>query len=123
MHAAEFAVYNPEMIMGQSYESVRGKRNGAARHAFRATADDVLEDFAELRRDVNKLVDAASQAARQEVDNTRDRIERMGRSVREDASERLDHVTDKVRAHPGAALGATLGVGVIIGLLLSPRTH
>ena len=109
--------------MGQSHESARGKRNGAARDAFRATADDVLEDFAELRRDVNKLAEAAGHAARQEVDNTRGRIERLGRGVRESASERVDLVTDKVRAHPTAALSATLGVGVIIGLLLSPRRH
>jgi ElaB/YqjD/DUF883 family membrane-anchored ribosome-binding protein len=107
--------------MGQSYESTRNKKNGAVREAFRATADDVLEDFAELSRDVSKLAEAAGHAARQEVDNTRDRIERLGRGVRERASARADYVTDKVRAHPNAALGATLGVGVLIGLLLSAR--
>lgn len=107
--------------MGHSYESTRGKKNGVAREAFRSTADEVLEDFAELSRDVSKLAEAAGHAARQEVHNTRDRIERLGRGVKESASERVNHMTDKVRAHPGAAIGATLGVGVLIGLLLSAR--
>ena len=109
--------------MGQSYESSRGKKNGAVRDAFRSTADDVLEDFAELSRDVSKLAEAAGHAARQEVDNTRDRIERLGRGVSERAGARVDLMADKVRAHPAAAVGATLGVGVLIGLLLSARRH
>jgi len=106
--------------MGQ-YEGARGKRNGQARDAFRASADDVMEDFAELRRDVSKLAEAAGHAARQQVDETRDRIERLGRGVRERASSRVSSLTDNVREHPGAAIGATLGVGVLIGLLLSAR--
>jgi ElaB/YqjD/DUF883 family membrane-anchored ribosome-binding protein len=80
-----------------------------------------MEDFAELRRDMSKLVDAAGLAARDGVSETRDRIERLGRGVRDEAMERASSLTDKVRAHPGAAVGATLGVGVLIGLLLSAR--
>ncbi|MFT3729018.1 MAG: hypothetical protein QM759_14435 [Terricaulis sp.] len=105
--------------MGQSYESARGRKNG--RDALRTTADDVMEDFAELRRDVGKLAEAAGHSARQQVEDTRERLERLGKGVRDSTYERVDLVTDKVRAHPGAALGATLGVGVLIGLLLSPR--
>jgi ElaB/YqjD/DUF883 family membrane-anchored ribosome-binding protein len=107
--------------MGQSYEGARGKRNGHARDAFRATADDVWEDFAELRRDVSKLANAAGRAAREEMGDTRERIERLGRGVRDSATARAQYMTDKVREHPGAALGATLGVGMLIGLLLSAR--
>lgn len=106
--------------MGQ-YEGARGKRNGQARDAFRASADDVMEDFAELRRDVSNLAEAAGHAARQRVDETRDRIERLGRGVRERASSGVNSLADNVREHPGAAIGATLGVGVLIGLLLSAR--
>jgi ElaB/YqjD/DUF883 family membrane-anchored ribosome-binding protein len=108
--------------MGQSYEA-RGRRNGGAREAFRTTAEEVMEDFAELRRDVSKLVDAAGLAARGEVSETRDRIERLGRGVRDKALDRASSMADQVREHPGAAVGATLGIGVLIGLLLSSRRH
>jgi ElaB/YqjD/DUF883 family membrane-anchored ribosome-binding protein len=107
--------------MGQSHEGVRGKRNGSAREALRTTTDDVLEDFAELRRDVGKLAEAAGHAARQEIADTRERIEKLGRGVRDGAIERANFVTGKVRAHPGMALGATLGVGILLGFMLSPR--
>jgi hypothetical protein len=50
--------------MAQAFDTVRSKRNGAARDALRARATDVMDDFAELRKDVGRLADAAGKAAR-----------------------------------------------------------
>jgi hypothetical protein len=46
--------------MAQAIQAER--RNGAARTALKARASDVMDDFAELRKDVNRLADAAGQA-------------------------------------------------------------
>lgn len=108
------------------------RRNGAARSALKARASDVMDDFAELRKDVNKLAEAASKAARAEVKHAGKRFTTMSGSLRESASEKLtelrdrasqsaEYAADKVRTHPGAAVGISLGAGLLLGLLLSRR--
>ena len=56
--------------MAQSMQSEQ-RRNGAMRHNVRARANDVLDDFAELSKDVSRLADAAGKAARAEVKQAR----------------------------------------------------
>lgn len=107
--------------MAQAQEDARGKRNGQARGALKSRATDVLDDFAELRKDVNKLAEAANKAARAEVRNAGKRLETFGRDVRSRAEDRLTYVNDKVRTHPGAALGVSLGAGVLLGMFLMRR--
>lgn len=109
--------------MAQSMESApRGSRkNGQARTALRARTNDVIDDFAELRKDMGRLAEAANKAARVEVRTVGHRLESLGRSVRERASEAPAYVSDRVREHPGAAIGVSLGAGLLIGLLLSRR--
>lgn len=108
------------------------RKNGAARTALKARASDVMDDFAELRKDVNRLADAASKAARAEVKHASKRFNTMSGSVRERASETVsalreratesvDLAAARVRAHPGAAVGISLGAGLLIGMLLSRR--
>jgi ElaB/YqjD/DUF883 family membrane-anchored ribosome-binding protein len=108
--------------MPQAFETAgRGKRNGAARGALRARTNDVLGDFAELRKDMSRLADAASKAARKEVKGAGHRLEQLGREMRSRASEGSEYVAEQVRTHPGAAVGISLGAGLLIGLLLSVR--
>lgn len=108
--------------MAQSLESgMRGKRNGHARTALKSRANDVLDDFSELRKDMTRLADAASKAARSEVAHAGKRLEGLGRDMRTRASEGANLAAEKVREHPGAALGISLGAGLLLGLLLSRR--
>lgn len=116
--------------MAHAYESSgRQRRNGVARGALKSRADDVLEDIVELRKDVGKLADAAGKAARAEVSMTGERIEKLGRTLRSRANEsakylreRADdgvgYVSDQVRERPGAAIGLSIGVGMLIGFAL-----
>lgn len=108
--------------MAQLMETHRHqRRNGAMRNAVRARANDVMDDFAELKKDVSRLADAAGKAARAEASHARQKVTMLGGGIRQRASETADYVTSQVRERPGAALGATLGAGVILGLLLSRR--
>jgi len=107
--------------MAQLQEDSRGKRNGHAREALKSRATDVMDDFAELRKDVNKLAEAANKAARAEVRNASKRLEVFGRGVRSGTEDRITYVGDKVREHPGAAIGVSLGAGLLLGMFLVRR--
>ncbi|MFZ2031361.1 MAG: hypothetical protein WAU68_13695 [Vitreimonas sp.] len=106
--------------MAQASErSVRGKSNG--RDALRSRADDVMEDFEELRKDVGRLYEAANQAARSEVRFAKNRVSQLTSDLRDQASERAEYVGEQVRTHPYLAIGASLGVGLLLGLLAKRR--
>jgi ElaB/YqjD/DUF883 family membrane-anchored ribosome-binding protein len=100
---------------------MRGRKNGHARSALKSRTSDVIDDFGELRKDVSRLAKAARKAAREEVKTTGKRLEELGRDIRTRASEGADHAVDQVRTHPGAAIGVSLGAGLVIGMLLSRR--
>jgi len=116
--AARFTGKRKEKIMAQSMEGF-ARRNGAARGALRSRAQDVADDFAELRKDVGRLADAANKAARSEVHHAQMRLDRATQQVRARAQGGVDYMSDKVRTHPGAAIGISLGAGLLIGILLS----
>ncbi len=108
--------------MAQSLESgMRGRRNGHARTALKSRTTDVLDDFSELRKDMSRLAEAANKAARAEVQHAGKRLETLGKDMRTRASDSANLAVDKVREHPGTALGITLGAGLLLGLLLSRR--
>ncbi len=107
--------------MAQSLQGARGRRNGHARADVKARASDVLGDFTELRKDMSRLANAASKAARAEVRHAGKRLEGLGRDMRTRANEGAHYAAEKVREHPGAALGISLGAGLLIGLLISRR--
>lgn len=107
--------------MAQASESFREKSNGAARTALKSRTDDVLDDFAELRKDVSRLYEAASQAAASEMRYAKNRIGQLTNDLRAQATERAEHLGQQVRSHPYTAIGASLGVGVLIGFLMRRR--
>jgi ElaB/YqjD/DUF883 family membrane-anchored ribosome-binding protein len=110
-----------ETTMAQLDTTARGKKNGHARGAVRARAHDVLDDFSELRKDMTKLAEAANKAARSEVKHAGQRLESIGKNLRTRAGDGADYAVEKVREHPGAALGITLGAGFLLGVLLARR--
>lgn len=102
--------------------SARGsKKNGNARGALKARASDVLDDFTELRKDMNRLADAANKAARAEVKTASQRLELIGKDVRARATDTAGRAVETVREHPAASIGITLGAGVLLGVLLARR--
>ena len=108
--------------MAQSFESTSyGKRNGAARGALKSTAEDVIEDIAELRRDVAKLAEAAGHAAKVEVSTAGARIDHLKRRMRGRAEDGVNYLSEHVRERPAAAMGVAMGVGLILGMAFAPR--
>jgi len=118
--------------MATAMETGRGKRNGHARSELRSRATDVMDDVTELRKDLGHLAEAAQKAARAEVNNAgkriksasgdlRERISTTGENLRTRAGETTEMVAERVREHPGAAIGISVGAGVLIGLLLAAR--
>ena len=107
--------------MAQLDTSVRGKKNGHARGALKARATDVLDDFVELRKDMNRLADAANKAARDEVKHAGTRLTSIGKDLRTRADDGAEYAVERVRSHPAAAVGLSLGAGLIVGLLLARR--
>lgn len=102
----------------------RTHRNGAERHALRSRADDVISDFAELRRDVSRLADAATKAAKSEMTHATNKLHTARESVVERARNSAGYVSQRVRERPAAAIGITLGAGLVIGMLMSSaRRH
>lgn len=98
-----------------------GRKNGHARGALRARTSDVLDDFSELRKDMSRLAEAANKAARMEVKHAGHRLEKIGKNMRARANEGAGYAVEQVREHPGAALGISLGAGLLLGLLLARR--
>src|SRR5262245_36922266 len=107
--------------MVQASETIgRGsRRNGAMRGALKARTNDVIGDFTALRKDMGRLADAATKAARTEMRSTGKRLERFGRDMRTRATDGAHYVSENVRARPAAALGISLGAGLLIGMLLA----
>lgn len=81
----------------------------------------MLDNFTELRKDVNRLADAANKAAREEVKYASKRLTGLSSDLRSRATESVGYATEKVRAHPGAAIGISLGAGLLLGVLMSRR--
>ncbi|MDX2276848.1 MAG: hypothetical protein NW206_15465 [Hyphomonadaceae bacterium] len=95
--------------------------NGHTRSALKARAHDVIEDFSALHKDVRKLARAANKAARVEVQHAGERLTSTAANLRQQARDRAAMLSDRVRERPGAALGISLGAGLLLGLLLSRR--
>lgn len=104
-----------------STHSINGRRNGAARRAVKSRAGDVVEDIEDLRKDISKLATAVSKAARAEADSASDQIRGFSHTIKSRARDGASHLHDQVRAHPAAALGASLGIGLIVGMALTAR--
>lgn len=100
--------------MAQAESALRSKRNGA----LKSRADDVLQDFVELKKDVSKLAEAATKAVKREVRAASDEISSVRSTLEDRAKGSVAAVGDKVRDRPLAALGIAVGAGLVIGMLL-----
>lgn len=108
--------------MAQTMDAgTRGRKNGKARDALKARTTDVLDDFSELRKDIARLAEAANRAAAAEVKTAGHQLGEISKTLRTQANNGASRAAESVRKHPGAALGISLGAGVLLGVLLSRR--
>lgn len=95
----------------------RSNGHGAEPHA----AEAVKERLDALKDDANGLASAISAAAKEKVQEGRQRLEAAGEAVAERAQTAFTAVEDQVRERPAIVLGAAIGAGFLLGLLLAPR--
>ena len=93
------------------------------------TPDAVVHDFRTLLDDARALVVATSESTDDKVTAARRRLEAalesgkgMFRDLQEHARESLDTADACVRRHPYESLAVALGVGALLGHLLSRRS-
>lgn len=111
---------------------VSSRRNGV----LRSRANDVIDDFAELRKDIRRLADAATKTLNTHVRETAAHLDEARHDLQEQMIERTSELKDElstrargsakylgkqVKARPGASIGIALGAGLILGMLLAPR--
>lgn len=98
--------------MSESFDTNNMRSDPDRNGGLKATAATVKQDLDALRKDVSRLADAATTAAREQFG-------RLGKDVGTRATKSASYVGEQVRTHPGVALGAALGAGVIIGMMLA----
>jgi ElaB/YqjD/DUF883 family membrane-anchored ribosome-binding protein len=68
-----------------------------------------------------EVTDRTVKAAKAKVEAARETAREKGKIALQKGEEGLDHVADYVRENPLKSVGAALGVGVILGLLIGRR--
>ncbi|HKR89571.1 MAG TPA: hypothetical protein VJS38_15465 [Phenylobacterium sp.] len=80
-------------------------------------------DSKQLTAEAQRVFSEARGKIQQAVQDGLEQIRAQSRTYADSAGEQLEHaqhyVTERVRERPLAATGAALGVGILIGLLLS----
>lgn len=92
-------------------DDIKDVKNGAAAAGTRMTAE-AQRSFADARARIEKVVQDG-------IDQLRAQSRVYADNAGEQFEEAQQYVTERVRERPLAALGAALGVGVLVGLLLS----
>ena len=82
---------------------------------------DIADSIHTLKEDASKLAGSLGSMAKDEIAKGRDHVSDIGSSVTDSAQTLFSELEQRVRTRPAAALGITLGVGVLLGLMLSGR--
>lgn len=95
------------------------RRNGA--HNIEARLDALKSDFHALQGDMKGLANGVGAAASDIVRTTNRTAENALESVGEWTNDNVGSLRDQVRRQPLAAIVLSLGVGAVIGAILSRR--
>ncbi|MET0183360.1 MAG: hypothetical protein ABW199_10780 [Caulobacterales bacterium] len=94
------------------------RTNGAAKMD---TNTEVKESLTALRDDASKLGGAIKSAAREKIADQRGRLEDATHELSERAQTIFSRLEERVRNKPAAALGISLGAGLVLGMLMFRR--
>lgn len=89
-----------------------------------ATATDkelkeLKDEFSALKGELSEMGKTVSKLARSATDEGRDRIRTAADQSREQARQSWSAFEKEVEAHPMTSMAAALGIGIILGKLLS----
>ena len=105
------------MPANPSNDSAEARADGAANAAERSFQEAV--DAAE--RKITEAARRAEQVLREGVDNLRSHSREYGETATQQFDEAQRYVVERVKERPLTATVAGLGIGLVIGLLLSNR--
>lgn len=80
---------------------------------------DVADSIHTLKEDATKLAGSIGSMAKDEIAKGREQVSEMGSTVADSAQTLFSELEQRVRARPAAALGVTLGVGLLLGVMLA----
>lgn len=90
-----------------------------------ASTDKIVTDVRVLAADVEELVRATASQSGEQIAAARHRVQSALVNAREAAivhgRDAIQSADQCVRAHPWAAIGATAGLGILIGILIGRR--
>lgn len=89
--------------------------------AYASEIDAIKADVKGLRDDVASLLHALGEDIEQRGENAKAEAVRRVRGARAQAEASFDRLGESIEHHPMAALGAAVGLGFLIGIILGRR--
>jgi len=83
--------------------------------------NNLMTDLKAVIADAEELLRATANQAGPKVQEARERAEESLRAAREHLKSAGAELDSQVRAHPWAAVGVAVGVGLVLGILLSRK--
>jgi ElaB/YqjD/DUF883 family membrane-anchored ribosome-binding protein len=89
---------------------------------LKGEVDRLGKSVGQIKDDLKELANSAASHAREGYRTAREQVRHAYDSVRDRAHDQTESLRDTIISHPVASVGVAVGVGVLVGLLMSRRS-